>query len=753
MSLETQPAPVLRFGTFEVDVRVGELRKQGVRIKLQEQPFLVLKVLLARPGGIVSREQLRSQIWSADTFVDFDNSLNTSINKLREALGDSADSPRFVETIPRRGYRFIAPVTSAGSLAPPHGPAASVRRWKIMVAAASMAFILTGAALYWRSRQTHRLTEKDTIVLADFLNRTGDPIFDDALKQGLRVHLEQSPFINILSDEKASEALQRMGRSREERITWEVAHDLCQRLGSKAVLVGSISSLGTHYVIGLNALECLTGDALARQQVEADSREHVLRALGDAATAMRRELGESLSTIQKYGMPMEQVTTSSLEALQAYSLGQKAWRINGGSSSLPFFKRAADLDPDFAMAYAKIGVLYNGLGYGTLSVENTSKAYALRARVSQRERLYLESHYYEFATGQLEKAAQSYELWRQLYPQDHNPADNLVLIYALLGNLGKALDSARNAMRLDPNNAESYHDLAFCYLAFKNIKEAETVLGEADARQVGRAYVAWDRFQVAFFKNDHQQMERLVTEYHDLYGLLGFTEAYYGRLAKARALWQIARSEPPTGFALAGTLVDAGLVEAYLGDVQTARRDTRAGLEMNVDDLQAQGMGGLALALAGDTARAEQVASEMRRKWSSYTLVQRYWLPIIKGAIALKRGHPDTAVRSLEAVSSYDLSVIGWLDSVYLRGQAYLMLNDSSSAVTEFQKILDRPGLTFQKPVGVLAHLGLARAYVLQRDSANARAAYQDFLTLWKDADPNIPVLKQAKAEYARLHS
>src|SRR5215468_10874388 len=365
MARDPRPLAVLRFGTFEVDLRAGELRKQGVRIKLQEQPFHVLTLLLQKPGEVVSREELRNHNWSPDTFVDFDNSLNTAINKLREALGDSAENPRFIETLPRRGYRFLAPISNDGR----REPEIKAFGHKIVLPA-TFAVLLMAAAiggLYWRSSRARVLTEKDTIVLADFTNTTGDPVFDDTLKQGLRVQLEQSPFLNVLSDRKVSEELQMMGRQKDERLTVSIAFEVCQRAGSKAILVGSISSLGKHYAIGMNALSCHTGDSLSSQQVEAESRERVLKKLGDAATKMRDKLGESLATIQKYDVPLEQATTTSLEALKAYTLGCNTVDTKGKEAAIPFFRHATDLDPEFAMAHAKLGALYAGVGAPLLS--------------------------------------------------------------------------------------------------------------------------------------------------------------------------------------------------------------------------------------------------------------------------------------------------------------------------------------------------------------------------------------------------
>jgi DNA-binding winged helix-turn-helix (wHTH) protein/tetratricopeptide (TPR) repeat protein len=481
MALETRSPEILRFGAFEVNLRSGELRKQGVRIKLQEQPFQVLANLLQRPGDVVTREELRSAIWQSDTFVDFDNGLNTSINKLREALGDSADSPRFVETLPRRGYRFIAPMTGDRQEPPGAGTetagAESTRRWKMIAVLVILAAgSVSGGVMLWSSRQSQKLTEKDTIVLADFANATGDPVFDDTLKQGLRVQLEQSPFLNILSDEKVAEELQLMGRTKDERLTKDLARDLCQRVGSKAILAGSISSLGTHYVIGLRALNCRSRDGLGSEQAEAEGREHVLKALGESATRMRKKRGESLPSIQKYDAPVEQATTPSLDALKSYTLGLRTWAASGAHKALPFFQRAVELDSKFAMAYGRLAVAFSAAGDAQLSADNMRKAYELRGRVSERERLYLESHNYHVATGELEKAAQAYELWKQIYPRDRSPYDNLQNVYSYQGRQEEALAEGLEALRLQPNNVTSYEDVIVSYLCVNRPDNAQAAL-------------------------------------------------------------------------------------------------------------------------------------------------------------------------------------------------------------------------------------------------------------------------------------
>ena len=676
MALETQSPAVLRFGTFEVDVRTGEVRKQGVRIKLQEQPFHVLTVLLQRSGEVVTREELRSQIWPADTFVDFDNSLNTSINKLREALGDSAESPRFIETLPRRGYRLIAPVTCDDR----KESAVATAGWKIAVPLFVVAAALLAGGLFWRTRQGPRLTEKDTIVLADFANTTGDPVFDDTLKQGLRVQLEQSPFLNILSDERVSEQLPLMGRPKDERLTKQLARDLCQRVGSKAVLAGSIASLGTHYVLGLSAFNCYTGDALTSEQVEADSREHVLSALGDSAKRMRENLGESLASIQKYYAPVEQATTPSLEALQAYSLGLKTWFAKGVDDSFPFFQRAVELDPKFAMAYSRLGTAYNDVGEGVLSVENTRKGYELREKVSQRERLYLESHYYHYATGELEKAEQVYELWQQIYPRDWVPYTQLVAVYADLGKYEKALEEAHEEMRLDQSNQIIYADLAGSYLDLNRLAEAGAVLKQAEERKIESGELLGSRYQLALLRGDAREMERLaasaagkpVAEY--LLFVDTFLEAYHGRRKKVRELLRrkVEFAERSSARERAASHhADAGLMEAYFGNPQQARADAETALKVSAKrDSGVTSASALALALAGDTTQAENLAAELSQKFPLNTRVQRCALPTIHAAVALHRGNADKALELLPGtMGPYDLAQWHcWIRCTYVGG-------------------------------------------------------------------------------------
>ncbi|HYL84008.1 MAG TPA: winged helix-turn-helix domain-containing protein [Candidatus Angelobacter sp.] len=752
----------MRFATFEVDLRAGELRKQGKRIRLQEQPFHVLTVLLQRPGEVVTREELRNQNWPPDTFVDFDNSLNTAINKLREALGDSADNPRFIETLPRRGYRFIAPVSSDQTRRSTN----LAGKWWVLAAIALvvLVFAVVGGLL-WRSRRARRLTDKDTIVLADFTNTTGDTVFDDTLKQGLRVQLEQSPFLNILSDQKVSEELRLMGRSADERLTLELARDLCQRAGSKAALAGSISRLGTHYVIGLRAMNCYTGDELGSEQEEADSRELVLRSVSGSATKMREKLGESLASIQKYDVPLEHATTPSLEALKAYSMGLKTWWAQGETAGFPFFVRAVELDPSFAMAYARMGVMHGNLFQLDLSSESTSKAYELRKNTSERERLFIEANYYAYVSGETEKSAQVLEVRARIYPRDSGPHNNLANTYSNLGRHEEALQQALIAMQLDPTYEDNYITLGNCYITLNRLSEAEAVLKQADEHKLDSEGLAVQRYLVAFLRGNEGEMQRLAAGSaakpgaEDMFASQKeVVEAYHGQLRKARETVhdmvnsakrdsRNSRTIPALGQA------SLGLVEAYFGDAQQARADANEAVRRAAPKDFPRWISALALATAGDSKGAEKLVEELDKSMPLDTGFQHYFAPAIRAAIAMDNKNPDKAVELLRVASPYDLGTMGSMDPVYLRGLAYLELGNGGAAEAEFRKIIEHPGIaqTWPPGPGGLPYLGLARAYALQGHTAKARAAYQDFLALWKDADPDIPILKQAKAEYAKL--
>jgi serine/threonine protein kinase/tetratricopeptide (TPR) repeat protein len=640
------------------------------------------------------------------------------------------------------------------------------KRWKVLVPAALMLVAAAiGGTLYFRSRQTTtRLTDKDTIVLSDFINKTGDSVFDDTLKQGLSVQLEQSPFLDLVSERKVNETLKLMGRPAGDRLTPEVTHEVCQRTGSKAMLTGSIAGLGSQYVIGLKAVSCNTGDVLAEAQEQAAGKEAVLKALDNAAVSLRSKLGESLSSVQKYATPVEEATTPSLEALKAYSLGVKTVYAKGGTPALPFFKRAVELDPNFAMAYAWMSILYFNLNEVGRAAENIRKAYDLREKVSERERFLIEGNYYLTATGELEKAAQTFELWQQTYPRDELPYTELGCISVYLGNWEKALGGFREALRLEPNMVANYLNLGIAYTTFNRLDEAEAVYKQAEERKLENEFLLQSRYWLAFLKGDAAQMAQLVSAAMGkpgsedlLLATQADTEGWYGKLKNAHELTGRAMDSAQHNDAkesAAAYQAEAAVREVESGNRQQARAEAKAAVKL-APNRDVRAIAALALARAGDTAGAEKLAAELDKTSPLDTLVQRYWLPTIRAGVALERKDPNRAVELLKVASTIELSaptnLTIFLCPAYLRGEAYLMLHDGNRAAVEFQKFTDHRGLVVNFPWAALARLGLARAYAMQGDTAKARAAYQDFLTLWKDADPDIPILQQAKAEYAKL--
>jgi serine/threonine protein kinase/predicted Zn-dependent protease len=638
------------------------------------------------------------------------------------------------------------------------------RTWRIAIPVGLVAVAIGLSALFY-SRRAPALTERDTIVLADFDNRTGDPVFDETLKQALAVDLGQSPYLNILSDRRVAATLQLMGRSPDQLVTREVARDLCQRVGSKAMLAGSIAALGNEYVIGLNAINCATGDALVKQQVEARGKEDVLKALGRAATEVRGKLGESLASVQKFATPVEEATTSSLEALKAYSIGRKLGSQKGNLFELPYFQRAVELDPNFALAYRSMAISYSNLGQTTRASENAKKAFDLRQRVSERERYAIEAFYYLLFTGELKKANQVYQVWQQNYPRDFLPPGNRGDDYMRMGQWEKALSDVEDSLRLEPNLAITNSNLAWVQLALNRTPDARTTVEQALARNMDTYFLRLALYQAAFLGGDQQSMQRQLAwaagrsgEEDWLLSAQSDTEAYYGRLGKAREFSRRAVDSALHADARETAALwqaNAALREAEFGYAIVARKNATAALALS-QGRDVKSVAALALARAGDSAQAQRLADGLNKDSPQNTIVQGYWLPSIHAAIELNSKSVTKGVEILQTAAPYELGQcepfqLGMLYPIYLRGQAYLLARQGKEAAAEFQKIIDHRGIVLNFPLGALAHLGLGRAYAFQGDAAKARAAYQDFLMLWKDADLDVPILQQAKAEYAKL--
>jgi eukaryotic-like serine/threonine-protein kinase len=640
-------------------------------------------------------------------------------------------------------------------------------RWIVVTAVTILVIGLAVGGWLFSSRKTHALTDKDTIVLADFTNTTGDTVFDDTLKQALAVDLGQSPFLNILSENKVRQTLQEMTRSPNERLTQDLAREVCQRAGSKAYLAGSIAALGAQYVIGLEALNCANADVLAREQATAAGKEQVLSALGQAAAKIRNEVGESLSSVQKFDVPLDQATTNSLEALKAFTLGQKTRSEKGEAEAIPFFKRAIELDPNFAEAYAFLAVNYVNLNQPSLAADYLKKAFDLRDRVTEREKFTITWLYYTNITGEREKANQTAELWIQVYPRDYLPYIFLGVDYMILGQYEKAATATREVPRLEPNNVVPYLNLGQIYLALNRFDEARAITEEAFGRKLDHIALHLNLYALAFFQgnvtNMKQQADWAIGKPGAEAWMLSLesdSEARSGRLGKARELSRQAvesarRSDEKEPAALWQT--NAALREALLGNAQVGRQNAAAAVALAPGSHYAEEQAALAYALAGDAAHALSLADDLAKRFPQDTVVQSVWLPTIRAQIETGRKNAARSIELLHAAAPYELGMLSssavnsCLYPVYVRSEAYLSEQRGADAAAEFQKILDHRGLLWNCGTGALAHLGLARAYVLQGDTAKAKAAYQDFLTLWKGADPDIPILIAAKSEYAKL--
>jgi serine/threonine protein kinase/tetratricopeptide (TPR) repeat protein len=635
-----------------------------------------------------------------------------------------------------------------------------------MVAALVLLLAAVAGGYYFTHRPKPKLTEKDTIVVGDFANSTGDPVFDDALKQALSVSLRQSPFLNVLSDEKVAATLKLMTRPVNTPLAPDVARELCQRADSKAYIAGSIASLGSQFVVGLKAVNCLNGDTLAQEQATAAGKEKVLDVLGEAAGKLRAQLGESLASVQRFDAPLAQETTPSLDALKAASIARKVSQEKGSAAALPFFLHAIELDPNFATAIEGVGIMYGNVGQPTRGNEYLSKAFALRDRASEREKLHITSMYYMADTGELDKAVETFREWEENYPRDDVAFNNLGTVYAAEGKLEQGTEQTREGMRLNPENVIAAENVIAFLVALNRFDEARQIYEQTMARKLDDDTLHNVMYGVEFLAKNPKGMAEQIAWFesrpelqHEILALEADTEAYSGHLIKSREITHRAveaavRADNKESAAIWHEL--AGWREAIVGNLEEARRDAAAGLALAPESRDVQQLAALVLARSGDAAKARTLAEELNKKYPLHSLVQSYWLPTIQAQLAMNSKDAAGAIAQLRntAGTEYGLTVsnanTSCLYSIYLRGEAYLD-SGQAGAAAEFQKIVDHSGLVSNCVTGALAHLELGRSYAQAGDKAKARAAYQDFLTLWKEADPDIPVLKQAKAEYAKL--
>lgn len=788
------------FGSFRLDAAQRLLFRDGELVPLSRKAIEILVLLVEHSGQLVEKEELMRRVWP-DAFVEESN-VAVHISQLRKILGEE-DSLR-IDTIPRRGYRFVGTVHRPGMRALPDTDSVEIERsaspappmsaveesrnrqvgvptpppvpetvWRKpffwVLAGATLAIVLGVAVIALRHRavETRRPTEGSTrsvpgkhgVVLGEIANNTGDPVFDTTLHEAITIELEQSPYLSLIPEARLQQSLKLMGKPADSPMTPDLSRELCQRNDGEAVIHGSIAKLGTQFILGLSALNCRTGDHLSDLQTTAAGKELVLKALGDISGQLRARLGESLGTLQKFDTPIEEATTSSLEALQAYSVGRQTMVQKGETSvCVPFFQKAVRLDPGFAIAYAALGNAYSNLGETGLAAINIRKAYELRAHVSEHERLYIESHYHEFVTGDLVKASQVYETWAATYPNDEAPRTNLAVIYSNMGKFDRSLELAKEAVRISSHDGQTYANLVDVYISMNNPDQASAIARQAQSEHYDSSTLRLYLYDAAYLQQDTAEMQKQLNWAS---GEPGVEDAFFddqanvlaasGQLQRARDMTDRATEaakradEKETA---AGYELDEAQREVVFGNDAQARRAADAALSL-AKDRDTQYGAAVVFALSGDVARAQSLASELDKGFPDDTFVQYLFLPTIRAAVAFKEKDSDRAIKSLEPATSYEIGVEGGLLPVYVRGLSYLQAGDGRKAAAEFQKVIDHPGVVLNGPIGPLVRLQIARAFAQEGDLAQARSAYDDFLNRWKNADSDIPILQEAKREYA----
>jgi eukaryotic-like serine/threonine-protein kinase len=761
---------IYEFGPFRVDPEKEILLRAGEPVQLTPKTFQILLVLVRHNEEVVTKDDLMKAVWP-DTFVEEAN-LSRNIFMLRKALGESPKDHQYILTVPGRGYRLaesvrLLPEQELSIVAANHSrvqvQVEQTKPWGWISVALILLLAVAAGTFRFPWHRATVLGEKETVVLADFANSTGDSVFDGTLRQGMAVQLEQSPFLSLISDQRIQHTLRLMGQSADARLTPNLAREICERTGSAAVLEGSIASLGSQYVLGLRAKDCRTGDILDEEQVQAARKQDVLNSLSQIASKFRTRVGESLSTIEKHDTPLAEATTTSLEALEAYSAAWKVHYSRGATAAMPLFKRATEIDPNFAMAHASLGRMYADIDELDLSAESTSRAWQLRDRTSDRERFFITASYEALVTGNLEKARQTCETWAQTYPRDALPRIMLSgYLNKVAARYGRAAAEAREAIELDPDFAVGYYNLAVNYAYLDRLEEAEKTLQRGAGRGLEIDEFVMLEYDIAFLSDDEEGMKREATRARERSGESwisnkeAFALAYSGHLQLARTMSrraveqaQQAAQRERAGLWEAGAAVQ----EAFFGNASEARKKAEAAFKLSKDREVEYGAA-VALARANDSSRSETLANDLAKRFPEDTCVTFSYLPTLRAMLALNHGEYSKVGDILHAAVPYELGVranFGTLYPVYLRGEAYLALRQGAEAAVEFQKVLSHRGIVVSDPIGALARWQLGRAYAMQGDTAKAKAAYRDFLTLWKDADRDIPILTQAKAEYAKL--
>ncbi len=775
------------FGPFRVDPEKEILMREGEPVPLTPKTFQILLVLIRHKEEVVTKDDLMKTVWP-DTFVEEAN-LSRNIFMLRKALGETAQD-KYIVTVPGRGYRLaenvhLVPEQEVSIVAATHQKVQvevkETKPWQWVGGAAVLLLLAAAGTSWWMvHRGANRratsmagaiLAEKDTVVLADFANSTGDGVFDETLRQGLTIALEQSPFLSLVSDERIHKMMSLMGLPEDARLTLAVAREVCERTGGAAVLEGSIAPLGTQYVVGLRAKDCRNGQVIDEEQVQVARKEDVLNALGQIAGKFRTRVGESLTTIEQHNTPLVEATTSSLEALKAYSLGWKVLSTTGPSAAAPFYRRAVEIDPQFAMAYAMMGRVYGDTGDAAQSAENASKAWQFRDRTSDWERFFIATTYDMQVTGDMERAQQTCEAWERMYPRDVRPSGFLAgTMYPVEGRYGQAIERSKKMIEYEPDFIYGYNLLALADIATGDLKGAERALQEAGERKLKMADLDVDRYQVAFLKNDQAGMDRVASAAvgepgtEDWIAHLQSTAlAYSGHMEQAAKMSQRAIELAEHGNQperVASFQSGAAIRDAFFDDKASAIRRAESALKLSHGRDVEYGAA-FALGLAGELSRTKVLADDLEKRFPQDTAVKFIYVPELRALIALKQHEPAKAIGLLQTAAPYEqgeppssfFGFYGMFYPVYLRGEAHLAENQGAAAAVEFQKILDHRGIVISDPIGVLAHLELGRALASAGENAKAKASYEEFFVRWKGADPETPVLKRAQAEYMNLAS
>ncbi|MGA2390849.1 MAG: winged helix-turn-helix domain-containing protein [Candidatus Sulfotelmatobacter sp.] len=778
--MHTIPSQHVRFGAFELDLSTGELRStdppdsdhpgldkagHGNKVLLREQVFQVLRMLVEREGKIVTREEIKSRLWSDDTVIDFDHSINATIKVLRRTLGDSADNPRYIETLARRGYRLMpvieylgpAPETAPGEIVaeahPPRG------HWRRVLAAGVL--LAVGALSLWRYEvYRHRitLTPTDTIVLADLDNRTNDPVFDGALNTALRYGMAQTPYLNLLGLDKTSATMGQLKLPPTTKITPEIARQICSSTNSRMVIADSIADVGNRYHLEIRALDCGSGATLVKEGADISARNQVVHELGVAAIRLRRKLGEPAESLARFNQPLEKATSASLEALQTGAEGSKLFLAGNAEGALKLDQQAVELDPNFALMHERMGATYLFLGNTELSAASYTRAYQLRDRLTEKDRLNNEIDYYGRVTGDWEKEYSSVLHFLEIFPRDVLAHANLRAAFVYLGQPGRAADEAAETARLRPS--PYYFGSAIQSIRFASrFSEAKSWLAEADALKLDNSLIRRERLIVAFATGDRDTVEKILKQeeqgsyredFLDEHSSIDIQQGHFHSAEHRRmeAFGQTSKATNANSWMVLSALEDAEVGK----DVQARRYESKATgspLDRNKKIVLA-----LALARSGRTAEAGRLADQISLERPEDTLVQHYLIPTIRAAIKLQQHDPASAIDLLSGTAKYDLAFTGSFESVYpayIRGLAYLGLGDGQSAAAQFQKLIDNPGFSVRHVIGPLARLQRGRAQKMMGDKASARKSYEEFLGLWKDADPDLPIYRQAKSEYAQL--